>query len=278
MKMRIQLLARRTISAAFRIYGEFIRSVPLSDYDSLEPWINRVRVGEQQVLTNGAVTHLIPTSGSTGARKLIPFTAGLQREFNAAIGPWLIDLTRQFPSLIGGRAYWSITPALGDRKMEESAVPIGFDADTAYLGAAREKLASAVMAVPAHLGKITSLEEFRYQTLLALVRCRDLRLISVWHPSFLTLLLDELPRIWRRLLDGAKSVRHLRRTDPQRPCRNFWPNLRVISCWARWRGLSCAHRFERRAVFPMCVNPTQGIVGHRGIRDPSVSGPSALWP
>src|SRR6202007_3158193 len=108
------------------------RRVPLAEYEALVPWIERIKRGEANVLTQEPVTHLVPTSGSTGARKLIPFTTGLQCEFNAAIGPWLVDLQRQWPGLIGGPAYWSVTPSLKDAPVEESAVPIGFDADTAY--------------------------------------------------------------------------------------------------------------------------------------------------
>src|SRR5260370_42594301 len=78
-----------------RSYEDFTRRVPLSDYSAFEPWIDRIRRGEKNVLTHEPVTHLIPTSGSTSGRKLIPFTASLQREFNAAIGPWLADLARQ---------------------------------------------------------------------------------------------------------------------------------------------------------------------------------------
>src|SRR6266545_1653042 len=129
-------------------YEEFTHRVPLSDYSALEPWIARIRQGDRNVLTREPVTHLVPTSGSTGARKLIPFTAGLQREFNAAIGPWLADLHRRSPGLLAGPAYWSVTPVLRDDAAEESAVPIGFDSDMAYLGGPRRRLAEAAMAVP----------------------------------------------------------------------------------------------------------------------------------
>src|SRR5437763_1336893 len=54
-------------------YEEFTRRVPLWDYAPLEPWIARIREGERRVLTRDPVTHLVPTSGSTGPRKLIPF-------------------------------------------------------------------------------------------------------------------------------------------------------------------------------------------------------------
>src|SRR5882724_5455453 len=74
--------------AKIRTYKEFASRVPLSNYEDLEPWIARILRGEKQVLTSEPVIRLVPTSGSTGARKLVPFTAGLQREFDRAIGAW----------------------------------------------------------------------------------------------------------------------------------------------------------------------------------------------
>src|SRR6266581_3137541 len=68
--------------ASIRSYEEFVSRVPLMNGDDLGPWIERIRCGETRGLTSEPVTHLIPTSGSTGARKLIPYTAGLQREFH----------------------------------------------------------------------------------------------------------------------------------------------------------------------------------------------------
>lgn len=264
--LKLRELLRKNTDTAFgqahhfdtiRNYQEFVRRVPLSDYDSLEPWIARIREGEHRVLTNEPVTHLIPTSGSTGARKLIPFTAGLQREFNAAIGPWLVDLACQFPGLIGGRAYWSITPALGERKAEKSAVPIGFDADTAYLGGVRQKLAAAVLAPSPNLDHLKSIDEFRYETLLSLIRCRDLRLISIWHPSFLTLLLDELPRIWDELLNALGSPKGLRNANPQQP-KTIWPNLRLVSCWGDGAASLALPDLKRR--FPNVLVQPKGLI------------------
>ncbi|HEX3716971.1 MAG TPA: GH3 auxin-responsive promoter family protein [Verrucomicrobiae bacterium] len=268
--LKLRKLLRENADSAFgkahdfgniRDYRDFVRRVPLADYDSLEPWINRIRDGEQKVLTNDAVTHLIPTSGSTGARKLIPFTAGLQREFNAAISAWLVDLARQFPAVLGGRAYWSITPALGEIPSEKSAVPIGFGADTAYLGGAREMLAASVMVAPSGLGGIKSVDEFRYQTLLCLLRCRDLRLISIWHPSFLTLLLDELPRVWKNLLTDLGLPRHLRAADPARP-EELWPTLRVISCWCD--GAASLALPDLRKRFPHVLIQPKGLIATEG--------------
>src|SRR5207248_2761280 len=96
----------------------FARQIPLHSYDDLEPWTDRIRHGEKQVLTFEAVSHLIPTSGSSGGRKLIPFTAGLQREFNRAITPWITDLYFRHPAAAMGAAYWSISPAIEPENKE----------------------------------------------------------------------------------------------------------------------------------------------------------------
>ena len=190
---------------SIRNYDEFARRVPLTDYGDIEPWIERIRRGESDVLTSDTVTHLIPTSGSTGARKLIPFTTGLQCEFNRAISPWIASLYSRHPSVALGTAYWSISPALQIQDAEPSAVPIGFEDDLSYLGGAKKRLVNSVMAVPSELRQVSDMEQFRYLTLLCLLRKRDLRLISIWHPSFLSLLLDALPNCWESLLQDIEQ-------------------------------------------------------------------------
>ncbi len=123
-------------------------------------------------------------------------------------------------------------------------MPVGFDADTAYLGGTRRRLVEMVScAVPSSVQCLKSLDTFRYETLLYLLRCRELRLISVWHPSFLTLLLDALPANWEQLLDEIASgschgslrplthrANDLRAIGWHNPAA-LWPELRLISCW-----------------------------------------------
>jgi hypothetical protein len=219
----------------------FRRRVPVRAYDDLAPWIDRVAVGEQGVLTAERVTRLIPSSGSTRATKLIPYTAGLQREFNRAIGPWIADLYRRWPDLTRGCAYWSISPitakdALAGNGRARGAVPVGFDEDSAYLGGVRRRLVDAVMAVPGEVRRAPDMPAFQLATLTHLLRRRDLRLISVWHPSFLELLLDAATQNWDELLhlvgrDDAVRAAELRAASPD-DWNAIWPHLGLISCWA----------------------------------------------
>jgi hypothetical protein len=237
----------------------FRERVPISDYDALAPWIDRIAAGEANVLTADPVIRLATTSGSTRARKLIPYTRSLQREFNRAIGPWIVDLYRSEPSLARGCAYWSISPVASEPQSHEPGKPpIGFEEDSAYLGGVRKRLVDAVMAVPAEVRHIGEIEAFRYVTLRLLLGRADLRLISVWHPSFLELLLDAASVHWDRLIADIAAgtitppapipphiqsclLRHARadrtRADHLRAIgaenwREIWPALKLISCWA----------------------------------------------
>ena len=261
-------------------YQDFAQRVPLMDYDNLQPWIARVAKGEYSVLTRDPVTHLIPTSGSTGGRKLIPFTAGLQSEFNAAIGPWISDLLLRYPTIGLGNSYWSVTPMVQALEHEFSVVPIGFDEDSSYLGGRKKRIVNALMAVPSELRLIGDIEKFRYVTLLCLIRQPELRLISIWHPSFLMLLLDALASNWSDLINDvheggckyggmippaiaatflpwpkrANQLSHAVPTDPKA----IWPHLQIISCWGDAHASGAVSELERR--FPGIKVQPKGLL------------------
>ncbi|MEI6534905.1 MAG: GH3 auxin-responsive promoter family protein, partial [Verrucomicrobiaceae bacterium] len=170
-----------------RSVHEFQKAVPVRDYDDFEAWIERVKSGEPNVLTAEPVLAFERSSGSTSAAKYIPYTAALRREFQEAIRAWMGDLYAQHPSLLGGPAYWLISPLKQPREATSGGIPVGFESDTDYLGAVERKLASWLFAVPRELSQVQSLDESMDLTLRFLIRQRELRLISVWNPSYLTL-------------------------------------------------------------------------------------------
>lgn len=243
--------------AAIRDPDDFARRVPLTDYDALVPHLDRIVRGERDVLACDRVTHLAPTSGTTRARKLIPFTPALQQHFSAAVSPWLVDLVRQRPALLGGPGYWSVSP-LSEADHDEGGaggIPVGFAEDAEYLGGAAAWMASRALAVPSSVRHVRDVAAFRALTLLALLRQRELRLISIWHPSFLELITGAAEPYWPELLDAiasggcpwAEAVPAAARAwwraapDPARTAElrrlgaadwaRWWPRLQALSCW-----------------------------------------------
>ena len=218
---------------------EYQRRVPLLAYDDYNQSIDRVADGRANVLTRAAVRLLEPTSGSAGPTKLVPYTATLQREFQRGIRPWIADLFLHRPGLMAGEAYWSVSPTVATAARTRGGIPIGFDDDASYVGAWQQRLVASVMAVPAAVRQISDMDAFKYATLLALIRCARLRLISVWNPTFLTLLVDRLPewgdalacdlRADARRADALRTA--LRARTPGERHAILWPHLQLISCW-----------------------------------------------
>jgi hypothetical protein len=98
----------------------------------------------------------------------------------------------------------------------------------------------AVQAVPRDVRFIQDLESFRRVTLEHLLRCRTLSLNSVWHPSFLMLLLGDL----------------------REQAAELWPNLRVISCWSDANAARDAAELAR--IFPRAYIQPKGLLSTEG--------------
>ena len=226
--------------ASIRSVREYQELVPVRTYDELADELRRVQAGETNVLTASPIDHFEPTSGSSGAAKLIPYTRELRREFTRAIAPWACALAADEPRAFAGPSYWSLSPIATLSRRTPGGTRIGFDTDEEYLGPIRAALVRATQAVPSDVRLIADIDAFRETTLRHLAACRSLSLISVWHPSFLSLLVA-----------------------PVRDTTEVWPHLRVISCWADGASAIAAAELGRR--FPQAHIQPKGLLSTEGI-------------
>jgi hypothetical protein len=258
----------------------FRRRVPICRYEDLEEDLAAIRAGEPGVLTAQPVTRLVPSGGSTGGAKLLPYTRELGRSFARGVGAWMVDLASRYPGIRSGPAYWSVSPAMEPPRVS-SQVPVGFEDDAAYLGRWLAPLVSRTLLAPAVLRHARPLESFQYATLRCLLAARELRLVSVWHPSFLTLLLDARRALWPSLLEDlaagtltppeplsqqvhqelSRSLRpdprraaELRSLGPEAAVHELWPRLTVISAWGDGAARAPCAELTRR-VAPVPVQP-----------------------
>lgn len=255
--------------------------LPLTTYEDYIPYIERIANGETNLLTKDPVQLFELSSGSTSASKMIPYTPTLKREFRLGLSTWIHDLYTHHPNLIHGPAYWSISPLTSGPRHTPAGTPIGFEEDSAYLGFFGSIIESSLMAVPNFVKHIQDVNDFRYVTLLYLLRCENLRLISIWNPTFLTLLLAPLEQWWDSLLkdiaDGtitlpnqslisnlqlpvtsyelrARNLSKLSLTDYS----SIWRNLSLISCWAD--GASELYARELQNTFPNVTIQPKGLL------------------
>lgn len=258
--------------STIRSAREFQDRLPLSGYAEMEPWITRIAAGETAVLTRSPVRTLEVTSGSSAAAKRIPYTAAMQAEIRRAIAPWVFDLYQHRPRLALGCAYWSISPLKMDEEKTDGKVRVGFEEDAEYLGGFWKRVVDSTLAVPGAVRFLRDVDSFRYATLLFLLRRADLSLISVWHPSFLTLLVGALPVFWNGLVrdvgNGTEIAGRKLRPLPQRAAElrrlapdaltRLWPRLGLISCWGDAH--AALHLDELRRTFPGVEIQPKGLL------------------
>jgi GH3 auxin-responsive promoter len=252
--------------------ADFQARLPLTTYEDYLPYVEKIATGEQNVLTRDEVQLFVPSSGSSSARKLIPYTAALKGEFQAAIGPWMVALHNRFPELAAGRAYWSISPPNGQAQWE-GKLRVGFEHDSAYLGRLGQCLHSWASVAPRELPRQAELRQFRNETLACMLTAADLSLISVWSPSYLRLLLDwylantdEVRDVMLNIYPKVSSHR-LRQLDnamkESAPFESIWPDLKVISCWADAGSRLEAERLQQ--YFPNTAIHKKGLLATEGV-------------
>jgi hypothetical protein len=256
--------------AQIRSVAEYQKRVPITGYEALAPHIEAIARGEAKVLTAEPVKLFQPTSGSTAATKLIPWTAGVAAEFRRGIAPWVTALYRGRPALVKGTAYWSVSPP-ATALQTHGRLRVGFAHDAEYLGFLGRKLFALVNAGPAEVADCRDMREFRTRTLVSLLADADLGLISVWSPTFLTILLehfhthrDEILERMRR--DGGS--RHKGRAELIQAISSdgrdtaffeeVWPSLQVISCWTHGPSEIYAHNLRR--FFPTVEIQGKGLI------------------
>ena len=262
-RLRRRLAAAAATTAYGRSHGvrgagDFER-LPVVDWDDLAPWVARQQAEEGRVLCPQPVRFYERTSGSSGASKLVPYTAGLQQDFSAMFGAWAWDVLTRGPRLRSGRTYISVSPRLGAAQTTATGRPIGLEDDAAYLDGWMQALLRRFL-VPVD-SRFADGEAFRDATALALLRASDLEVVSVWNPTFLEVLLDHVT------LHADRLARHLP-TDRARLLRGeldwarIWPRLTVLSCWDQGPAAPMAARLARR--LPHAMLQGKGLLATEG--------------
>ena len=241
-------------------YEDFAARVPLTRYEELEPYMNDIADGKENVLTAEKILLFEPTSGSSGGKKLIPYTASLKAEFQRGIKPWLYDIYTNVKGVMTGKSYWSITPVTHGKTYTKAGIPIGFEEDAAYFGRVEQALMDRIFAVDGSVKFSGSTEEFYIATARQMLSCGSLTLISVWNPTFLTILCGHIRDGFERLKDDLPVSRADEVYNALSDGRfdRMFPDLRIISCWAD--GSAEEDAKELRKLFPSVYMQPKGLL------------------
>ena len=255
-----RVLDRNARAAYLRSFGSprteqaFRDRVPVVGYEDVRPWIDRIVVGEADVLFAGTPIAYERTGGNAGGAKLIAYSIEGLEDFGRALLPWLAAESTKHG--IAGRAYFAVSPAT--RPLESiRGIPVGLS-DGGYLGEAAAAHLAEVTAVPFEVASLQDVGEWRAQTLRYLLAASDLELISVWSPIFLLRLLEDVP-------------------DPI----STWPRLKLVSCWAsaasRPFAEALAARLPHASLQPKGLMSTECVVTVPDSHDRPVLNPHGFF-
>jgi hypothetical protein len=211
-RLRAVLAAARGTRQAARLGLQRVRTiaelrdaVPIRSADGFESDIEAIARGDSRVLSRDRVLRFEPSGGSSGARKLVPMTRGLLQEFQRALAPWLFDLMTRRPAVKRGPGYWSISPIGRTRQRTSGGLSVGSAEDASYFPRPLQPLLARLFAVPGAVAHLPDVESCRYVTLRCLAAAGDLAMISVWNPSFLTLMVQALDAHAERILADLEA-------------------------------------------------------------------------
>lgn len=233
----------------------FRAKVPLVTYEALEPWIERQRQSDQPIIAPDRVKFFETTSGSSGNKKLVPYTAALQRSMTRMFLLWASDLLEHGPRLETGLSYFSVSPRF-HVPQPAGGTPIGVEDDRDYLeGPTRVLLEKLLVMVPGLAG-LTTPAAFHDALLRRLLAEPGLEVISIWSPTFLLVALEHAEADLERYASGlapdrAQALRQRRWTQ-------VWPALKVISCWADGGSVLPARQLAQR--FPGVLLQPKGLL------------------
>ena len=243
---------------------DYQNKVPLTTYEDYVEYIDKIKNGGNNILTSENILILEPTSGSSSASKLIPYTKSLKEEFQSGLKPWIYNLYSSYKGLKWGKSYWSVTPATTQNEYTNGGIPIGFEEDSEYLGNFEKKLMKIIFAVSEDIAKEKDMDEFYFKTALSLLKCKSLTLVSIWNPTFLLLMLEYIENNSKKLICALPTKRgnEVKKMIEEKAYHQIWRHLKVISCWCDANAKLYSEKLK--ALFPDVHIQAKGLLATEG--------------
>jgi len=303
-KNRNCLIGQKYSFGKIRNTKDFQNLFPITDYSFYDSYIGKYVSSRSRILSGEKIEIFEETSGSTSKQKLIPYTAGLHKEFLNGLAAWVYDLYSNNPEVTKGKSYWSLTPPLYRSRKHSSGIKIGFNSDEEYFGVKARKEINKIMAVPTWINSIANFNDFRYISQLFLSLTPELSFISIWNPTFLEVLFQDyrknLPNIIKdienrsishcecdldsnikQVITQAISLKkfhlsNLRKVAAIKDNTKFFsylfPNLKMISCWTHAN--SKLYIGAVKKTFPHVKIQSKGLIATEYLASIPISGVS----
>jgi GH3 auxin-responsive promoter len=239
-----------------RSLADYRKQVQIGDYEGLRPYVERMKNGEANALTDAPVLMFTMTSGTTGEPKLIPVTESTLNNHKELTRLWYYRAYLDHPGFLNGKLLGIVSPANEGRT--PGGIPFGAASGLIYQSSPRW-IQNAYVA-PYLVSEIKDFEA-KYYVIMRLALEQDISFFGTPNPSTILRLVETVDRYKEEIIKDirngtiasrwnlpneirnklasrlSKNVARARqmetlasRHDKLRP-REYWPSLQLIGCW-----------------------------------------------
>ncbi len=239
-----------------RSASEYQKNVPMSDCETIRPYIERMTKGEADILTSDKPIFFGLTSGTTSHPKFIPVTDYSRAKKAEVADLWVYYISRDHPGILNGKILAIISPEV--EGLTESGVPYGAESGHGY-----ENLPAVIKHIYVLPHEVFAIKDYdsRYYCILRIGMEHNVTSLAALNPSTIVLLCQKIEKWKDRImadiekgtldagLDIPEALRNIisstLKPNPKRADflkdilkekkelspKYFWPNLELIECW-----------------------------------------------
>jgi len=263
-KILFEYLARNKDTEYGRLYKfgrihsirDYRNAVPLVDYETIRPQMDRMTAGEQNILTKDAPTFFGSTSGTTSLPKLIPTTKYSEMKKAQLLELWSSYIAKDHPDILQGKVLAIISPEIEGHTA--SGVRYGAESGHGY-----QNLPWAVKKLYALPPEVFDIVDYnaRYYTILRISMEQNVTDVATLNPNTIVLLCQKIAQWQNAIIEDIRSgtlsnqfiitpatrtaIARTLRPNPRRAQelqrllaekgkllpKDFWPHMQLIECW-----------------------------------------------
>ena len=209
---------------------EYQNLVPVITYEDIIPFIQKIKDGEQNILTKDKVIFLATTSGTTSSVKLIPVTKDRIKNFKRELYLWSIYVLKDHTNVLKGKTLYFAGPYIEGK----TSAGIICGSISGYLIAKAPWYIKSKVVVPSETYNIFDFDK-KIKVIAINALKSNITQFAFASPIEAILFLDYISEHKDELINELevigleKRAKKLRELDSFKPI-NIWPNLCLIGC------------------------------------------------
>ncbi len=209
---------------------DYQNQVPVITYEDIIPFIQKIKDGEQNILTKDKILFLATTSGTTSSVKLIPVTKDRMKNFKRELYLWSVYVLKDHTNVLKGKTLYFAGPYIEGK----TSAGIICGSISGYLIAKAPWYIKSKVVVPPETYNIFDFDK-KIKVIAINALKSNITQFAFASPIEAILFLDYIAEHKDELINELertgleKRAKELKELSSFKPT-NIWPNLCLIGC------------------------------------------------